>query len=125
MTSATSLKKVWFLNDASPAFMIELSMTLHAVVFAPTDVAPAGFMYIVQRGIALYNGKVLGAAQHRPCPLLTPRYALPPLSSLLRASRLPYSLPLHTHCRSTLTAARRIAHHLLRCSPRARLGATT
>ena len=59
MTSATSLQKVKFLRDASPRFMIDLSMTLHAIVFAPADIAPRGYMYIVQRGIALYNGKVL------------------------------------------------------------------
>lgn len=59
MTSATALKTVWFLDGAGPRFMIELSMELHPVVFAPSDVAPRGYMYIVQRGIALYNAKVL------------------------------------------------------------------
>jgi hypothetical protein len=39
--------------------MIELSMALHAVVFAPNDVAPRGYLYIVQRGVALYRGRVM------------------------------------------------------------------
>lgn len=36
------LRTIYFLRHASPRFMIELSMALHAVVFAPNDVAPRG-----------------------------------------------------------------------------------
>ena len=32
---------------------------LQAVVFAPNDAAPRGYLYIIQRGVALYNGHVL------------------------------------------------------------------
>lgn len=58
-TYAGYLRQVKILSDASPRFMIELSMLLHAVVFAPGDVPPRGYMYIVQRGIAAFRGRVL------------------------------------------------------------------
>jgi hypothetical protein len=34
-------------------------MNLHAVVFAPAEVAPPGVLYIVQSGVALYRGNLL------------------------------------------------------------------
>ena len=37
-------------------FMVELSMALHAVVFAPNDVAPRGYLYIIQRGVGAEMG---------------------------------------------------------------------
>ena len=39
--------------------MLELSLMLHAVVFSPSDVAPTGYLFIVQRGIIMYKGKIL------------------------------------------------------------------
>jgi len=59
MTHQGWLKSIKFLKDASPRFMIELAMQLHAVVFAPNDAAPRGYLYIIQRGVALYKGRVL------------------------------------------------------------------
>jgi len=53
------LRHVWFLAKAEDAFMVELSLALSAAVFAPAELCPQGYMYIVHRGIALYGGKVL------------------------------------------------------------------
>jgi len=53
------LKHVWFLRKAEDTFMVQLSLQLTAAVFAPAELCPNGYMYIVHRGIALYGGKVL------------------------------------------------------------------
>ena len=39
--------------------MLELSLQLHAVVFSPSDYAPTGYLFIVQRGLMVFRGKVL------------------------------------------------------------------
>merc|ERR1719482_438664 len=53
------LRHVWFLAKAEDAFMVQLSLHLTAAVFAPAELCPQGYMYIIHRGIALYGGKVL------------------------------------------------------------------
>ena len=53
------LKHVWFLRSAEDSFMVQLSLKLTAAVFAPSELCPQGYMYIIHRGIALYGGKVL------------------------------------------------------------------
>jgi len=53
------LRHVWFLAQAEDSFMVQLSLHLTAAVFAPAELCPAGYMYIIHRGIALYGGKVL------------------------------------------------------------------
>jgi len=53
------LRHVWFLRSAEDSFMVQLSLSLVAAVFAPSELCPHGYMYIVHRGIALYGGKVL------------------------------------------------------------------
>ena len=53
------LRHVWFLRSAEDSFMVQLSLHLTAAVFAPAELCPHGYMYIVHRGIALYGGKVL------------------------------------------------------------------
>merc|ERR1719399_1691404 len=53
------LRHVWFLRKAEDNFMVQLSLHLTAAVFAPAELCPQGFMYIVHRGLALYGGKVL------------------------------------------------------------------
>jgi len=53
------LRKVWFLKKAEQPFLVQVAITLGAMVFAPGEVAGNGFLYIVHRGIALYGGKVL------------------------------------------------------------------
>ena len=57
-TNQSWLTSIAFLQNAEPQFMLELSLHLHAVIFSPSDLAPTGFMFIVQRGIAIYRGKV-------------------------------------------------------------------
>jgi len=57
-TNQTWLTTIVVLQNAEPQFMLELSLHLHAVIFSPSDLAPTGFMFIMQRGIAMYRGKV-------------------------------------------------------------------
>lgn len=57
------LGKVWFLKGASQAFLVQLSLKLTAQVFAPGETVPAGRLYIVHRGVALYGGKVYGGGR--------------------------------------------------------------
>ena len=59
MTHRVWLKSIKFLKHASARFMIELAMQLHPVVFTPNDVPPNGYLYIIQRGIVMYRGRVL------------------------------------------------------------------
>jgi hypothetical protein len=53
------LRHVWFLKDAEDGFMVQLALNLQAAVFAPHEQPPVGNLYIVHRGLAIYNGKVL------------------------------------------------------------------
>lgn len=57
------LSKVWFLRGSSQSFLVQLSLKLTAQVFAPGENAPAGRLYIVHRGVALYGGKVYGSGR--------------------------------------------------------------
>lgn len=57
------LTQVWFLRDAPRQFMIEMARTLQARVFSPGDAPALGFMYIVHRGLALYQAKVVTKGQ--------------------------------------------------------------
>ena len=58
-TNSAWLQKIYFLKDSPQAFIVELSMALSAVVYAPGDSPRTGFMYIVHRGVALYRAKVV------------------------------------------------------------------
>ena len=53
------LLRIPFLRHAPRHFMAELSLLLDAHVFAPGELAPPGWLYIVHRGIALFAGRVL------------------------------------------------------------------
>eukprot|EP00966_Prymnesium_polylepis_P141502 3267825-Prymnesium_polylepis.1 len=53
------LKTVWFLKSAEPEFLVNLALAVEPLVFAPGELIPPGFMYVVRRGKALYDGKVL------------------------------------------------------------------
>jgi len=55
------LTRVWFLRNAEPSFVLQLSLSIVPVIFVPSELAPHGFLYVVHRGIALYGGKVLTA----------------------------------------------------------------
>lgn len=59
ITNQSWLPNISFLQGAEPQFMLELSLQLHAVVFAPSNLAPKNFLFIMQRGVAIYRGKVL------------------------------------------------------------------
>jgi hypothetical protein len=54
-----ALQKVPFLSRQAREFLVELSISLNSVVFAPGDWAPDGFLYIVHVGIALRGGRLL------------------------------------------------------------------
>jgi len=58
-TNKRWLSQIWFLRGTSTQFMLELAMALHAMVFAPGDMAPRGYLYIVQKGIALYRARLI------------------------------------------------------------------
>ena len=54
------LSRVWFLQECSNGFLVQLSLKIEPIVFAPGEIAPIGPLYVVNRGLALYGGKVLG-----------------------------------------------------------------
>jgi hypothetical protein len=58
-TNKRWLSQIWFLRGTSTQFMLGLAMALHAMVFAPGDMAPRGYLYIVQKGIALYRARLI------------------------------------------------------------------
>ena len=53
------MERVSFLKHAQHQFIVELAVALTAVVFAPRDLCPSGFMYILLDGIVLYRGELL------------------------------------------------------------------
>lgn len=57
------LQRIWFLREAPVKFLVSLAKSLSAFVFAPGELAPLGYMYIINRGLALYAGKLLGAGK--------------------------------------------------------------
>jgi len=57
------LRCVWFLRDADRNFMVQLSLSLQPMLFAPREILPIGNLYIVQRCIALYGGRMLTAGK--------------------------------------------------------------
>ena len=59
LTTAQVLEDIWFLRGSSHHFLVQLSVRLHAMVFAPSDATPTGYLYVIHRGIALYRAKVL------------------------------------------------------------------
>jgi len=57
------LQRVWFLADSPADFLVQLALRLTPQVFAPGELAPQGFLYIVNRGLAVHAGKVLGTGK--------------------------------------------------------------
>ena len=53
------VRSVWFLRETEQEFKISLAHHLVARVFPPEEICPRGVLYIVKRGIALCNGKVM------------------------------------------------------------------
>ena len=54
---------MWFLVGVEDAFMVQIALSLNAMVFAPGELAAAGYLYIVHRGVALYFGRVVNAGK--------------------------------------------------------------
>ena len=57
------VKRVPFFKDVPTRFLIVLTRSLTALVFAPGETTPLGNMYIVCRGLALYGGRLLGTGK--------------------------------------------------------------
>ena len=54
------LSGVSFLKGAQRQFLVEVAVNLQALVFAPGDLAPTGFLYIIYDGLVLVRGKIQG-----------------------------------------------------------------
>ena len=50
---------VWFLRETEQEFKISVAHHLVARVFPPEEICPRGVLYIVKKGVALCNGKVV------------------------------------------------------------------
>ena len=57
------LDRIWFLRGAPFPFLLRLSKRIRPLVLAPSEPAPPGQLYIINRGLALYGGRVLGAGK--------------------------------------------------------------
>jgi hypothetical protein len=57
------LDRIWFLRGAPFAFLLRLSKRIRPLVLAPSEPAPPGQLYIINRGLALHGGRVLGAGK--------------------------------------------------------------
>lgn len=55
------LRRVWFLNGAGQEFVVQIALQLEAMVFTIGEVINNGYLYIVNRGLALFGGRVLTA----------------------------------------------------------------
>jgi hypothetical protein len=53
-----ALRSIPYLKEVEPQFLVSLALGFEAVVYAPTEVAPSGYLYILYSGIALCGGKV-------------------------------------------------------------------
>ena len=60
MTNERWLNGVAFLTNAPKAFLVQLSLTFSAKVYAPNEICRPGVLYIIERGLALYEGQLLG-----------------------------------------------------------------
>jgi len=61
--SSRWIRHIWVFEGAEKQFIVHLSLHLRPVVFAPREQAPLGFMYIINRGIALYCGHMLSSGR--------------------------------------------------------------
>lgn len=53
------MRNIWFLKDAEKEFIIHLALALTPMIFAPSELAPLGYLFIVHKGLALYGPKLL------------------------------------------------------------------
>jgi len=61
--NAEWLKRIPFMNHCGEDFKVEVAMALTPKVFAPGEVAPKGYLYVINRGLALYGARVLTAGK--------------------------------------------------------------
>lgn len=54
------IEKIWYFHYAEKSAMIELAFALRARVFPPSEMCSPGDMYIINRGRAIWGGKVYG-----------------------------------------------------------------
>ena len=52
-TNERWLSRVWFLKQAEALYLTRLAMEVQAMVFAPSELCPNGFLYVVHRGVAM------------------------------------------------------------------------
>jgi|TARA_B110001469_G_C9575785_1_gene285554 hypothetical protein len=55
------LRRVWFLTGAGQEFVVQIALQLQAMVFTIGEVVNNGYLYIINRGLALFGGRVLTA----------------------------------------------------------------
>jgi hypothetical protein len=53
------LERICFFKHAEPEFLVQVSLSLKPLIFTPGELAVAGYLYVIHRGIALYGGRVL------------------------------------------------------------------
>ena len=112
-TNQAWLQKIAFLQKSPRAFMVELALSLNAMVFAPGDTPRIGFMYIVHRGVAIYRAKLVtkGRVFGEDMILQSPR-----LRSNAQAKAMNYLEVYYTSRRELLFIAQ--VRDLPRISPR-------
>lgn len=57
------LNNVRFLRDVEKEVLVALAFHVNAKVFPPEEICPHGVLYIVDKGIALYAGKIVMAGE--------------------------------------------------------------
>ena len=57
------LRGVSFLAVASEALLVDLALSLQNLLFAPGELVPPGDLNVVQRGLALYGGRLLARGE--------------------------------------------------------------
>jgi len=55
----TLFDKIWYLRHVEPSICVQLALKLNSSVMAPGELASLRRMYIIERGMVLYAGKVL------------------------------------------------------------------
>lgn len=53
------LDAIYFLHGLDETCLVRLAMSMRPRVFSPNEVAPQRFLYVLQRGLVLYGGRVL------------------------------------------------------------------